>query len=401
LNKENPFRVGGTVEGEYFTDRAAELSRISRALAEPQAKLLVIGPRRMGKTSTIEAAIATVRRKLGKAILADLSTATHVSDVASRLLQAVSAELGGSWPDVLTTLIKGLSVGVSLTADSQTGGVRVGLDVRQRDLPVEAQRETLGEVLDVIERLAAAKRKTIGIALDEFQEIRRFGGDEAEWHLRGIIQRHKHLSYVLAGSRESVIREMVARDRAFYKLFDVLHFGPIEPDHMARWIEERVVAAGAAVDPAATRLIVQVAGSRTRDVVQLARSAFEMARTSGRLEAREVATGFRRIVDEEDPLIQAEWERLTPLQQNLLRAVAVGERQLTARETRRSYALASSSSVLAALEGPLRKDLLVATPDGPRFDSPFVRGWVILRTLPDVGVVEDPIALMTGHDLDD
>jgi len=394
---QNPFRIGGTVGGDYFTDRAAELTRISRALMEPQSKLLVIGPRRMGKTSALESAIANVRRKLGKAISADLSTATHAADVATRLLQAVSTELGTTWPDVLTGLIKGLSVGVSLSADTATGGVRVSLDARQRDLPTEEQRETLAEVLDAIERLAAAKRKTIGIALDEFQEIRRFGGTDAEWHLRGVIQRHKHLSYVLAGSKESVIREMTGPDRAFYKLFETLQFGPIASEHMARWIEERVRAAGLQVDPDATHLILAAAEPRTRDVVQLARASFGIASASGHMGPAEVAGGFRRVIDEETPRSQAEWSRLTALQQNILRAIAVGERRLTGRDTRRTYALASSSSVLAALEGPLRKDLIVATDDGYRFDSPFMRGWVVRHTLPDVGIVQDPLSLIAGE----
>jgi len=159
-----------------------------------------------------------------------------------------------------------------------------------------------------------------------------------------------------------------------------------------------VKAAGLSVDPDATRLILAVAEPRTRDVVQLARASFEIASASGHMGPGEVADGFRRVIDEETPRSQAEWGRLTALQQNVLRAIAVGERRLTGRETRRTYALASSSSVLAALEGPLRKDLIVATDDGYRFDSPFMRGWVVSHTLPDVGIVEDPLALIAGGD---
>ena len=193
-----------------------------------------------------------------------------------------------------------------------------------------------------------------------------------------------------------MIEEMTGPDRAFYKLFETLNFGPIDSGHMARWIEERVKFTGLDVDPGATLLVLAAAGPRTRDIVQLARASFEAAAGSGRLGTAEVALGFKRVVEEEAPQIQSAWSRLTPLQQNILRAIAVGERRLTASETRRAYALASSSSVLAALEGPVRKDLVVATDDGYQFDSPFVRGWVILRTLPDIGVIADPLEMITA-----
>jgi len=59
--RQNPFRIGGTVAGSYFTDRAAEVGRIAATLGERQAKLLVFGPRRMGKSSAIEAAARRLR----------------------------------------------------------------------------------------------------------------------------------------------------------------------------------------------------------------------------------------------------------------------------------------------------------------------------------------------------
>ena len=49
----NPFKIHGIVEGEYFTDRTDELRLMVRSLTEPGNKLLVYGPRRMGKTSAI------------------------------------------------------------------------------------------------------------------------------------------------------------------------------------------------------------------------------------------------------------------------------------------------------------------------------------------------------------
>ena len=76
--------------------------------------------------------------------------------------------------------------------------------------------------------LAGDRAITLGIVLDEFQEISRFGGESAEWHLRGIIQHHQHVSYVLAGSQAHIIERMLDQGRAFYGLADHLQFGPID-----------------------------------------------------------------------------------------------------------------------------------------------------------------------------
>lgn len=50
---DNPFRIGERVSGEYFIDRAEEVKRIHRAMPDP-SRLLVYGPRRMGKSSAIQ-----------------------------------------------------------------------------------------------------------------------------------------------------------------------------------------------------------------------------------------------------------------------------------------------------------------------------------------------------------
>jgi len=50
---DKPFRIGERVSGESFTDRAEEVKRIHRAIRDP-SRLLVCGPRRMGKSSAIQ-----------------------------------------------------------------------------------------------------------------------------------------------------------------------------------------------------------------------------------------------------------------------------------------------------------------------------------------------------------
>lgn len=60
-SKNNPFKFGTLVEGEYFTDRVRELDYVKQVLAS-ENHLVLISPRRYGKTSLVhKAAIETGR----------------------------------------------------------------------------------------------------------------------------------------------------------------------------------------------------------------------------------------------------------------------------------------------------------------------------------------------------
>ncbi|MGQ0560808.1 MAG: AAA family ATPase [Gemmatimonadota bacterium] len=380
-----PFRIGGVVSGEYFTGRAAEIRRIAGALREPQAALLVYGARRMGKTSALEAAAARVRRKGGAVIVADLSTGSTVGDVANRILLAATRELGRVWKDVVGDFARRITPAVLVTMDPATGQPVLSLEAGARAKPIDEQRQTLAQVLDAVAALAASRQRVVGVILDEFQELHQFGGEEAEWHLRATMQKHKNIGYVLAGSRETLIQQMLGKDRAFYKQLELLHFGPIDPGHLARWIDERLAAAGVRASGIGRRAI-ELGGARTRDVLQLARAAYYTALERGQ---PDVDVAFVQVVREEEDAIRAQWDQLTALQQNVLRAVATEPAQLYAEETRRFFNLGPTASVAGAVDALMDKALLVKQGDRLIFESPFTRGWVILNALPDIGLLKE------------
>ncbi len=384
--RTNPFRIHGVVTDRYFTNRAAELARLEQALAEPGAKLLVYGPRRMGKTSALAQAIDNHRRRGGLAFLADLSTASTPVDMANRILEAAARALGTRWRDVVSDLVGRLHLTVTLTPEPVTGLILPSLELGLRARPVEEQRGSLVATLDAIEALARARKTTIGVVLDEFQDIHRFGGEAAEWQLGGAMQHHRQVSYILAGSEAALIRRMVDKGRAFYGMADQLEFGPIDPEHLARWIETRMRSAGVEAKGVGA-LAVEAAGPGTRDVVQVARRCYEIGRASGKSTAADVATALDDVVAEQEPLLETAWNNLTVIQQNVLRAVAAEGGGLTTRATLDRFALPSSGSAVntaAALveTGILRR----AEPRGYAFENPFFARWVRLRTVGDLGM---------------
>lgn len=389
---QNPFRIHGVVARPDFTDREREVSRMRETLADPGAKLLVYGERRMGKTSALRVAMGEHIEAGGLACLADFSTATSHADLANRILGAATEALGRRWRDIALDLAGRIGVKLEAGLDPATQLPTASLGFGIRDASTAEQRETLARVLDAIEGICEERGTPLGLVLDEFQEIHRFGGEEAEWHLRGVIQNHWHLSYIVAGSRTHLIRRMISKGGAFYKLFDVLPFGPMDEDHLAGWVDEKMTEAGIRGENMG-REMIRLAGPRTRDVVQLARKAFDMASQVGdaTVDPECIARAFVEVVQDESEPLQALWNGYSAAQENVLRAVAAGTEALTSAATLRRFGLRSSAAAVKAAASLVEQGALEQVGPGHyRFDSPFQRGWVVIHALPDMGITLPP-----------
>jgi len=403
----NPFRISGIVEGEFFTDRTHEIARVARTLREPSAKLLVSGYRRMGKSSTLARGVDKVNDEGGHAILADFSTASTVTDMANNLLAAAGKTLGRRWKSLFTDLVGRFQASIKLTQDPSSGLTLPSLDVGLRQDPLAVQQATLASVLDTLDALAADRKTTLGIVLDEFQEITRFGvgrerstgktsdasrDDQPEWHLRGVMQRHQHLSYVLAGSKPALLAAMVGKNGAFYKMLDPYPFRPIPKDHMGAWIDERLAAVGLQ-SVGAGHWCIEWGGPRTRDIVRLARKCVDRAIPGATIDAAAVTAAFSEIVlDEEHAAVQTWWHRHSSQQQNLLRALAAEPLGPTTKEMRRRFSL-DGGSTGNTLKSLVQAGDLIRSEYGSKhaFDDPFARGWVIAKALPDLGIRDKAI----------
>ena len=142
--------------------------------------------------------------------------------------------------------------------------------------------------------------------------------------------------------------------------------------------------------------IVHLAGARTRDIVQVARWCYHRTASRGRATIEDVEYAFEDIIAEEHDLLYECWLSLTAHQQNVLRAVAAGEKGLTTRETLAKFTLGPSGTVTNTVNSLIKAGHLirqdaykrrkVTTPTGYDYDSPFFKGWVVRHTLSDIGL---------------
>jgi AAA ATPase domain len=337
-----------------------------------RGRLLVWGPRRMGKSSVIGVAAQRLRREGGIVVVTDLATATSLADAAERLLRAVSRVT--RWRERMVAWAKSLGPVVTLGWD-EAGRPRLSLGVETRPRGPEAERDLLERVLDQIETVAASEERPVVVVLDEFQRLSELDGEPAEWLLRNRMQEHRHTGYVCAGSKEHLVRELLQPQRAFFKFFDVLHVGPMDPDHMATWIDHRLTRAGVAASGIGAAIVARV-GPRTQDVVQTARAVWFASVMRGKAGASDVASAVQEIVAGEDTALRRIWEDLSKMQQRVLRTLASGAEQLHSTATRTAHGLGASSSVATAVDALTARSILERVNGDVRFDNPFFRIWI-------------------------
>jgi len=383
----NPFEIGMLASGRHFADREAEVERIARALREPGSRLVVFGDRRLGKTSAIERAAEQVRRGGEQVAIASLATASDPIDAGRRLLLAVRDAIGRNWRETLEAILARLEVGYEVRpspAAGQPPSLRIAVGLR----PEDRGAEWLPDVLDAVHAQLDAEGRSLGLAIDEFQQIHRWGGEGSEWALKTVMERHQRLGYVLAGSKKSLIEGMITtKGRALWKQVEPLEFGPIDPDILAEWIVQQGARTGVRIPFPVADDIVSMAGPRTRDVVQLARAVWDDALRAGEAREGAAAHAAERIVREQAAIYERIWRELNSREQQLLRVfVAEPGVQILSTDTERRFGLGAKTTVQSAVGRLVDEEHLVRAGGGYVFDDPFFRRWVETAALGDLGI---------------
>jgi len=83
--RKNPFKFGTIVEEPYFTNRKNEINKVKSVLNSDN-HLIIISPRRFGKTSLIKKVTNSINRP---SIYLDLQLITNTEDLATQLLKRV------------------------------------------------------------------------------------------------------------------------------------------------------------------------------------------------------------------------------------------------------------------------------------------------------------------------
>ena len=200
------------------------------------------------------------------------------------------------------------------------------------------------EVFALPGQLAAERKRTVVVALDEFQAIDAFNGGSVEHALRAAAQHQRRVGYVFAGSEPSLMEKMIGPKRPFYKAGPVMRLEKIPADVFAAFIESRFGKSGIKAEAGLGAAIVDLAGNLPYDVQRLAHETWDDVRNAAgrRATLDNLHATLARVLAEQETLFEAVWQRLTLAQRAVLRAVVLqdGRELLSADSSARAIGLA-------------------------------------------------------------
>jgi len=379
---DNPFVYGEVVPGDAFVDREAELDRLVADLGNGQ-KVFLISPRRYGKSSLIRQTLDSLRRR--SALTVDVTVSSYSSYLAflegyARAIASVESK----WDRARTWLMEAIgSTRPEIRFEPKESGLgRFSVAFPQVTTTRDLNR-LANEVFALPGKLAAERKRTVVIALDEFQAIDSFNGGSVEHALRAATQLQRQVGYVFAGSEPSLMEKMIGPRRPFYKAGPVMRLQKISPTLFADFIAQRFAKTGMKPEDGVADSIIELAGNLPYDVQRLAHETWDDVRAKGARKAtlEDLHGTLTRLLSEQETIFEALWQRLTLQQRATLRAVVLqGGREIHSADARSRHRLGGPSTIQKSLAALTKQDVLLK--EGPRYvvvDS-LLREWVARRT---------------------
>jgi hypothetical protein len=227
------FPTDHPLPAEAMIGRENDVDRVAMALLGGVNTVLA-GPRRTGKTTVADAALAICSGEGAYTAAVDTFQAPDAASLARQL----TLQLLANRPPLRRLIADALQAGRSvLQALRTTAGYRAREDLGQ-DIEITLElslaerdpQQALLMALALAQRLADSDERRVVLFLDEFQDIasRRFGDSEVlTRQIRAVLQRSTEVSVLFAGSIEYLMRDLFApSDRAlsqFGSFYELAH----------------------------------------------------------------------------------------------------------------------------------------------------------------------------------
>ena len=353
------FVYGMSVGGDNFTDRIEETKRIKLDF-ENGINVILISPRRMGKTSLIKKVISEMDSPEIKVVYMDIYDCRSEYDFYNRFAETMMKSTGKQLEQVMENIKRFLvRVSPKLSFSPEPNSeFSVSLGITPRDYSPE-------EILDLPERIAKEQGIRIVVCIDEFQQIGEFADSlTVQKRLRGVWQHHQHVSYCFFGSKKHLMENIFqSRRMPFYQFGEMLHLKCIPTEYWVPFICSRFEKYGKKISEEYAARICHTVKNYSSYVQQLAWNV--MAETEIEVNEESFTEGFNALLEQNSSLFIQQTEGLTTYQLNFIRLLCNGIHSgFNTQSVVELYSLGSKSNVDRIKKCLIDRELITIEKEG-------------------------------------
>ncbi len=354
---KNPFIVTGKIDAEYFCDRVTESARVIKTITN-ENNLVIISPRRMGKTGLIQ--FCFDKPEISEeyyTFFIDILHTTSLREftyVLGRTIYETLLPNSKKMASLFIQTIKSISGKLGFDPVTNMPTFNIGLG------DIEKPEYTLDEIFQYLDE---ADKPCI-VAIDEFQQIAKYPEKNIEALLRTHIQRLRNCNFIFAGSERHMMQEMFTSSaRPFYNSADLLVLNAIAPDIYTEFICNLFARRNRSIKQENAVWVYKRFNGHTYYIQRTFNEAYADTAEGTECTREIIETAIDTIIASNDTLFREILSNIPEKQKALLYAIAKDHeaKGITSSEFIKRHSLPSASSVQSAAKILLEKDYITET----------------------------------------
>ena len=370
----NPFRYGALALDEAFTNREDEIRELTRDFLNGQ-DVVVLAPRRYGKTSLVWRVIQEVVKKKVLVAQVNLMTTPTKERLAEKLADTIHENIASALFRARERLriFSDLRIRPIVTIDPDTGAPSFSFDTGHPRQDVDA---TLERLLELPGQLAAERKRKVALVFDEFQEVVTIDPDLPKL-MRSVFQEQPEVAHVYLGSKRHMMERIFNdENEPFWRSARQMELGVIDPPRFEGYLATSFERTGKKIAAETIAAVLGTTGGHPYATQELCYFLWEETPKARVARLAEYERALADVLRAEHAHFELIWDQASSVQRITLQALAQEHGRPLSGDYRRRHKLPGASTVQRALQALTRNELIARSNSKYRIAEPFLADWL-------------------------
>lgn len=367
-----PFVFGKIAEFENFTNREEETELLKNQFFALN-NVIVISPRRWGKTSLIKHVTAKLEHEHQdyKVVHLDMFKVRTEEDFYEMFATKI---LKVNYSKIETLIEKSKSLFSKIIPKISFNPIPESEFSLSFDW--DEVKKNPSEILDLPQKIAEKENIKIIVCIDEFQNLQVFKDALSfQKKLRATWQHHNAVSYCLYGSKENMMQTFFNSPKLpFYRFAFILNLEKIKINKWSTFITSRFEDTGKEIDETEAIVIANLVENLPFYVQQLAQITWFL--TDKKVNSDIVKKAFNNLMEQLNPFFVREIEYLTTNQIKYLKLLIENVGPENTFNNIEKYGLNSSANIAVIKKALVEKQILRKNQKVLEFIDPIFKVWL-------------------------